>query len=188
MIPALLLPLIAQGMTLLGNAALVKGKDWLKDKTGVDLGNMAPGDIDKLKEYEEANHQELLNIQLEKDKLTGELKEMYLKDVQSARTLQQIALQQSDTWSRRFLYYFALFWAFAAVIYIGAITFIIIPEENQRFADTILGFILGTVIAQIIAFFFGSSQSSKDKDATVTEAVNVIRDKQEGKRMVDELF
>jgi hypothetical protein len=33
-----------------------------------------------------------------------------------------------------------------------------------RFADTILGFILGTVIATMLNFWFGSSIGSKEKD------------------------
>jgi ABC-type nitrate/sulfonate/bicarbonate transport system permease component len=34
---------------------------------------------------------------------------------------------------------------------------------NVRFADTILGFLLGTVVATILNFFLGSSASSKEK-------------------------
>ena len=36
-----------------------------------------------------------------------------------------------------------------------------IPKENIRFADTILGFLLGTIISAIIQFFYGSSLGSK---------------------------
>jgi multisubunit Na+/H+ antiporter MnhE subunit len=49
------------------------------------------------------------------------------------------------------------------VVYICAITFLTIPENSVRFADTILGFLLGTIVATILQFFFGSSKSSKDK-------------------------
>jgi hypothetical protein len=58
-----------------------------------------------------------------------------------------------------------------ACIYIGFITFGEIPERNIRFADTILGFILGTVIATILQFFFGTSQGSRNKDETLAAAL-----------------
>lgn len=85
------------------------------------------------------------------------------QDRASAREMQIAALAQSDVFSKRFVYYLATFWSVFAVIYILVITLADIPEKNVRFADTILGFILGTVIATLMNFFFGSSKSSLDK-------------------------
>ena len=82
-----------------------------------------------------------------------------------ARAMQVAALNQSDVFSKRFTMYLTSFWSFGAAAYIGFITFSIIPEQNVRFADTILGFILGTVIATMLNFWFGSSIGSKEKDA-----------------------
>ena len=81
----------------------------------------------------------------------------------SARLLQVAALQQEDVFSKHFVYYLATFWSVCAASYVAFITFATIPDNNVRFADTILGFILGTVIASIMNFFFGSSKSSRDK-------------------------
>jgi len=86
-------------------------------------------------------------------------------NTENARAMQVAALQQSDVFSKRFTMYLTMFWSLAAVVYIGFITFSIIPETNVRFADTILGFILGTVIATMLNFWFGSSIGSKEKDA-----------------------
>jgi hypothetical protein len=80
-----------------------------------------------------------------------------------ARDMQKVALQQSDIFSKRFTMYLTMFWSLAAVVYIGFITFSVIPDKNIRFADTILGFILGTVVATLLNFWFGSSIGSKDK-------------------------
>ena len=80
-----------------------------------------------------------------------------------ARDMQKVALQQDDIFSKRFTMYLTTFWSVAAVVYIGFITFGEIPMSNVRFADTILGFILGTVIATVLNFWFGSSIGSKDK-------------------------
>ncbi len=81
-----------------------------------------------------------------------------------ARAMQIAALQQSDVFSKRFTMYLTSFWSIAAAVYIGFITFSVIPEQNVRFADTILGFILGTVVATMLNFWFGSSIGSKEKD------------------------
>jgi len=86
-------------------------------------------------------------------------------NTENARAMQVAALAQSDVFSKRFTMYLTGFWSVCAAVYIGFITFSIIPEPNVRFADTILGFILGTVIATMLNFWFGSSIGSKEKDA-----------------------
>jgi MFS-type transporter involved in bile tolerance (Atg22 family) len=78
--------------------------------------------------------------------------------------MQVAALQQSDIFSKRFIYYYAIFWSISAVLYIAFITFGEIPEANIRYADTVLGFLLGTIIATIVGYFYGSSRSSFNKD------------------------
>jgi uncharacterized membrane protein YccC len=80
-----------------------------------------------------------------------------------ARAMQVAAFNQSDVFSKRFTMYLTTFWSVCAAFYIGFITFGVIPDNNVRFADTILGFILGTVIATMLNFWFGSSIGSKDK-------------------------
>lgn len=49
---------------------------------------------------------------------------------------------------------------FVSFIYIFLITWIPIPEQNIRFVDTALGFLLGTVISTIIMYFFGASATN----------------------------
>jgi hypothetical protein len=151
-IPAFLLPLLGQGLSLLTNAAMVKGQDWLEEKTGVDLSQaqLSADDILRLKDFERQKERELLEI--------------ILQDRANARKMQEAALGQSDLFSKRFIYYFASFWSIVAAVYIACITFIPIADDNARFADTVLGFMLGTVIATIIGFFYGSSAGSKEKD------------------------
>jgi hypothetical protein len=96
--------------------------------------------------------------QIDLDKLKAEY-----ANTADARDMQKVALQQTDIFSKRFPMYLTAFWSFVATIYIGFITFSVIPDKNVRFADTILGFILGTVIATLLNFWFGSSVGSKDK-------------------------
>jgi Fe2+ transport system protein B len=156
-IPAFLLPLLGQGLSLLTNAAVVKGQDWLEEKTGVDLSqaHLSADEIVKLKNFEREYEKELLDV--------------ILQDRANARKMQEVALQQDDLFSKRFVYYLASFWSIVATLYIACITFMTIPVDNIRFADTVLGFVLGTVIATVIGFFFGSSEGSKDKSAFLKE-------------------
>jgi hypothetical protein len=88
-------------------------------------------------------------------------------DKASARGMQVEALKQEGWLAKNFVYLLASFWTVATIIYIGFITFGSIPEANVRFADTILGFLLGTVIATIINFFMGTSFSSRIKDESI---------------------
>jgi len=166
MLPALLMPLMAKGLDLIGNAVLAKGKDWVKNKTGVDLDKERLSDEDylKLKQYEMEHEEELIRLRQEDDRLVKAVQEMYLQDTQSARNMQNEALNQEDKFSKRFVYLFACVWSLAAIFYMASITFCTIPDANIRFADTILGFLLGTIVSQIIAFFYGSSKSSQSKD------------------------
>jgi hypothetical protein len=91
----------------------------------------------------------------------------YLADVQDARSMQKAALAQDDKFSKRFIYYFAAASVALGFIYIFCITFIDIAPENVRFADTILGVVIGTIITAIYQFLFGSSKSSMDKSQSI---------------------
>lgn len=68
----------------------------------------------------------------------------------------------------KFIAAFAVGLSLAGLAYMAAITFLPIPPANIRFADTILGFIIGTVVAAPIGFFFGSSSSSRAKDQIIS--------------------
>jgi hypothetical protein len=69
-IPALLAPLLSQGLSLIGNAVMAKGKDWVEDKTGVKLdGPLSDADATKLRQYEMEHEEELLRLRIEEKKL-----------------------------------------------------------------------------------------------------------------------
>lgn len=106
-----------------------------------------------------------------------ELERLAYGDTANARDMQKAALAQDDLFSKRFVYYFASFWSVAAVVYIGLITFSTIPPENIRFADTCLGFVLGTLVASIIQYFFGSTKGSDNKNTTIADLVKKVSEK-----------
>jgi hypothetical protein len=158
MILPILAPLLAtlatNGLGLVADAVTKKGKDFVEEKLGIDLSqDPTPEVVAQWKEAALAHEKELL--------------QMVYADKANARSMQVAALQQDDKFSKRFVYYFATFWSITAALYIAFITFGNIPEDNIRFADTILGFILGTIIATIVQFFFGSSLTSKEKDSAL---------------------
>lgn len=69
-IPALLAPLLSQGLSLIGNAVLAKGKDWVEEKTGVKLDQpLTAEDTLKLRQYEMDHQEELLRLRIEEKKL-----------------------------------------------------------------------------------------------------------------------
>lgn len=171
MLPAILQPLIAGGFNLISNAVLAKGKEWVEEKTGVKLDNaqLSQADMLKLQQFELEHEEELLRLKVEDNKVSAELEKAYLKDRKDARDLQKNALYSEDKFVRRFIYYYAIFWSISAAAYIAFITFGSIPADNIRFADTILGFLLGTIVSTIIGFFYGSSKGSHDKTEALTK-------------------
>jgi hypothetical protein len=155
MIPALISGvvsmLIENNLPKVAQAVVDKGVDYVSDKLGVELKpDMSPQEIEATKQAA-MKHEEFMIEQSN-------------KNTADARDMQKIALQQDDKFSKRFVMYLTMFWSAAAVIYIGFVTFSKIPADNVRFADTILGFLLGTVIATMLNFWLGSSIGSKEKD------------------------
>jgi hypothetical protein len=74
--------------------------------------------------------------------------------------------------NEKFLRRLAILWSLFSIFYLTGITFFDIPPENVRFVDTVIGFLLGTIVSSIIQFFFGSSLGSKEKDRMGTNDVN----------------
>lgn len=76
-----------------------------------------------------------------------------------------------DTAPTGFLYHFAYLWSIFTMIYLVGATAFNVPEKNQHIVDTVVGFLLGTIIAGFIGYFYGSSHGSKDKDETLKDVV-----------------
>ena len=170
--------LVSNGIKILGDAVgttteagLKKVSKMVKDSTGIDLfndekilnNNLSEEQIATLQKLENVKAKELYTLAIQYAKIVTE-------DTQNARQMQETMIINGSWLQQNFIYLFAIFWSTFAAVYIFKITFTDIPPESQRFADTILGFILGTVIASILQFFFGSSISSPAMSAT-TKAV-----------------
>ena len=153
MLASIVSGLISNGLPKVADAVMEKGVDYVQEKLGVELkpeGQMSKDDVSKLKEAA-MKHEEFMA-------------EIDLKNMEGARNMQLKAMDSEDPLVRRFVYFFIAFWSILSAVYIGCITFADIPEDNVRFADTILGFVLGTMVASMFQFLLGSSLGSRNKD------------------------
>ena len=153
MIASIVSGLIQNNMHKVADAVMEKGVDYVQDKMGITLkpeGEATKEDYAKWS-AEAAKHEEFMA-------------EIDLKNMQGARDMQLKAMDSDDPLVRRFVYFFIAGWSVLSATYIGFITFGEIPESNIRFADTILGFVLGTMVASMFQFLLGSSLGSRAKD------------------------
>jgi hypothetical protein len=87
--------LLKNGLSLLGNAVLAKGQDWVEKKTGMKLSpDMPPEQIVALKQAEMEHEEELLRLRLEDNKLDAEV----FKAEMAAVTERWKADMTSDSW------------------------------------------------------------------------------------------
>lgn len=138
------------------NEILPTALEFAGDVTGIEILNKASEALGGV----QSTKREAL---LEELKLALELEGMIMKDIQDSRDLQKVALNQDDNFSKRFVYYLALLWSIAAIVFIFIGSFVEMPKENQIISNTVLGYIFG-VVSSIITYFFGSSAGSKLKD------------------------
>jgi uncharacterized membrane protein YwzB len=145
--------LLANNLPKIADAVIDKGVDYVQDKLGVEL-----------KPEGQASKEDYAKLAAEANKHEEFMAEVDLKNMQGARAMQEKAMDSEDPLVRRFVYFFIGFWSLLSAFYIGFITFGSIPEQNIRFADTILGFVLGTMVASMFQFLLGSSLGSRNKD------------------------
>lgn len=87
--------LLQNGLGLVANAVMAKGKEWVEDKTGIKLApDMPPEQIAQLKIAEMQHEEELMRLRLEENKLDIEA----FKAEASAVTDRWTADMASDSW------------------------------------------------------------------------------------------
>jgi hypothetical protein len=179
MIPAALLPIIqpllSNGLNLVANAVMAKGKKVVEEKLGVELKpDMSPEDLAKIQIAQMEHEEELLKLRLEEDKLDLAELELRLKDTDSARE-REVQISTSDKaplLNKIVTPVLALSILLLTFVLFGVVMFDDTPVEASR--KDILIYILGVLSAiasQIVSYYFGSSQSSKDKTDALKEAI-----------------
>ncbi len=166
MLPALIAPLLKGGLTLLANAALVKGKDWIEDQTGVSLDRpLSDEQLAKLRQYELEHERELLKLRLEENKLDAEVFRVEVADKGDARK-RDVEFLRAGRRNYRADVMFLL-----AVLMIAGLVWIVwkdpsINEYVKGIFTLVLGRFLG-YLDNIYNFEFGTTRGSKDKDDTI---------------------
>lgn len=179
MIPAALLPIIqpllANGLGLVANAVLAKGKKVVEDKLGVELKpDMSSEDMAKVQIAAMEHEEELMRLRIEDNKLDLAELEMRLKDVDSARDRETAIATSKDAPLINKIVTPILALGLLALTFIlfGVVMFDNTPVESSR--KDILIYVLGVLSAiatQIVSYYFGSSQGSKDKADQLKEAL-----------------
>jgi energy-converting hydrogenase Eha subunit A len=167
--------LLGQGLNLVANAVMAKGKDWVEKKLGVELKpDMTSEDYAKLQIATMQHEEELLKLKLEDNKLDLQELDLRLKDTDSARKREtEIATSEKAPLINKIV---------TPVLALGvtAITFVLFgilmfdrsPVEPSR--KDILVYVLGALTAistQVISYYFGSSIGSKDKSAQLDKVL-----------------
>lgn len=188
--PPFILTLLSSGLRLVANAALVKGKEFIKEKTGVDVdqASLSEGDLLKLRQFQAEHEEELLRLQLEDNKLSLEETKAYLGDIEDARKTQSAIQMSADApW-----YVKAIQPALATLTVLATILlftfFVIWSGDMEKLVDgkmvvvsaingtqkDIIIYILGVLsaaVTQILGYYFGSSQGSAAKSKSLDVAL-----------------
>lgn len=140
-----------------------KGADVAEQVVGVARAVTGSTDISDAVARLEADKelQQQFNIALMEQERA--LFELAASDRADARHMQIEAMEHDDPFVRRFIYNFAWFWSIVSAGFIFLIIVYPIPEDNLRFADVVLGFVLGTIIGTIVQFFYGSMLKTGSK-------------------------
>lgn len=188
--PPFVLALLSSGLRLVANAALVKGKEFIQEKTGVDLDQAALSTEDqaKLRQFQAEHEEELLRLQLEDNKLGLEETKAFLADVADARKIQsEIQMSANAPWYTKAIQpTLAAFTLLATILLFGMfvywsgdITEVVDgkPTLVKRINDTqkdIIIYILGVLsaaVTQILGYYFGSSQGSATKSKSLDKVL-----------------
>lgn len=174
-LPAILAPLLGAGLNLVANAVQAKGKQWVEQKLGVELKpDMSSEDLAKLQIAQMEHEEELLKLKLEQNRLSLEELDMLLKDVDSARNREVSIATSKDVPLLNKLITPILALAIVSLTFVlfAVVMFDATPVEASR--KDILIYVLGVLSAiatQIVSYYFGSSQGSKDKSEQLKEAI-----------------
>ena len=172
---SLLQPLLANGLNVVANAVLAKGKQWTEDKLGVKLKpDMTSEDLAKVQIAAMEHEEELRRLAIEEDRLDLAKMELGVRDTIDARQREaQIATSKDAPLLNKIITpILALGIVSLTFILFAFVMFDDAPVDASR--KDILIYILGVLSAiatQIISYYFGSSIGSKDKADQLKDAM-----------------
>ena len=164
---AILTPLLGNGLNLVANAVMAKGKDFVEKKLGVELKpDMSPEDLAKIQIAQMEHEEELMRLRIEDDKLDLAELQALLKDTNDARQ-REVQIANSDKaplLNKIVTPVLALSILLLTFALFGVVMFNNTPVDATR--KDVLIFVLGvlsSIASQIVSYYFGSSAGSKEK-------------------------
>ncbi len=155
----LLAPILSQlagaGMQKVADAVMDKGLDVVEAKLGVKLTPNEEGVLDPAK---------LAEVETAAMKHAEFMAELDQKDRENARANRLAVVTNKDVpwWEKAVMPFLAVFTVVATFALVGILCFVEIAETQERIVIFVLGFVTA-VAGQVLSFYFGSSQGSKDK-------------------------
>lgn len=155
----LLAPILSQlagaGMQKVADAVMDKGLDVVEAKLGVKLTPNEDGVLDPAK---------LAEVETAAMKHAEFMAELDQKDRENARANRLAVVTNKDVpwWEKAVMPFLAVFTVVATFALVGILCFVEIAETQERIVIFVLGFVTA-VAGQVLSFYFGSSQGSKDK-------------------------
>lgn len=162
--------LVQSGLGLVANAAMEKGTSWIKEKTGLDVNLQAQPsaeELTQLKQFMLEHEEELQRIQLERDHISADMLKAVLADIGDARQRESdiVNSDKAPLLNKLITPILALALLLLTFLLFGVVMFSESPVESSR--KDLLVYVLGvlsTIATQVVAYYFGSSVGSKDKD------------------------
>jgi len=157
--PLLVAALLEKGLGLLGNAVLAKGKDVIEKELGIDLesATQTPEGLQKLRQLEIDHEQYLLDHAIKKAELELKDKALDIGNTTNARDM-NTRIQESQ-YASFMSKNIAPILALVVVIGGGAMLW---TSANADVRTAAVG-----LITLVLGFYFGSTNSSQRKDATI---------------------
>lgn len=161
--------LLEKGLSLAANAVLAKGKEWVEEKTGIDLSDpepkLTPEQLTQIKQWELENETELAKLRVEDNRLELEGFKTEVADRQSARGRDEVFIK-----SGKHNYRADVMFVLAAVL-VGVLIWIVWKDDSiNEYAKGIFTLVLGRFLGyldNIYNFEFGTTRGSRSKDATI---------------------
>lgn len=164
--------LFANGLSMLGNAIMSKGKAAVEEKLGVKLPDeqkpLSPEQLVQMRQLQFDHEEKLLELGVEKAKVELEDKKADIDNTKDARRM-NADVQMSENAAhiaKVAAYYIDFIIVLATVFMIAIIFFVGVPIENKELAYMALGSLL-TMCGTILNFHRGTSSGSKSKDAAL---------------------
>jgi hypothetical protein len=159
MIPALLsgvvTTLIKNNLNGVAQAVMDKGLDYVEEKTGIQIkADMSPEEIAQLRESA-AKHEEFKIEQANKDRADARNREIQIATNTEAPLINKIVVPA-----------LALGTVSASFILFAILIFVDVQDNAKDILIYILG-ALNSAVTMILAYYFGSSVGSHEKDNTI---------------------